>query len=108
MRCINQRFFFAQSKVYSKSLPLLARLGGLALEGTGGPLLELGGSLLVSGSCDVCHYVQLLIKKEKMLSFTVYSTVRNHTLLQLYWLLALNKGLSTHTTSPFHSIIKLK
>jgi len=40
---------------------LLARLGGLALEGASGPLLELGGCLLVSGSCNVCHFVQLLI-----------------------------------------------
>merc|ERR1712142_827530 len=35
---------------------LLARLGGLALEGAGGPLLELGWGLLVGGSCNVCHF----------------------------------------------------
>ena len=55
--------------MYAKSLPLLARLGGLALEGAGGPLLELGGCLLVSGSCNVCHFVQVLTKKEKKVSF---------------------------------------
>ena len=44
--------------------PLLAWLGGLALEGASGPLLELGRGLLVNGSCDVCHFDEFLPKGE--------------------------------------------
>ena len=46
--------------------PLLARLGGAALEGTGGPLLELWRSLLLG---RVCHFMLKKIIKYRCICF---------------------------------------
>lgn len=66
-------------------VPLLAGFWGFALEGTSGPLLELGRGLLVGGNCNACvgHLLSTERKTEFVLVF-MCKTFPQHLTSKLY------------------------
>lgn len=52
-------------RVHAELSPLLAWFGSLALEGAGGPLLELGRGLLVGGGSNGCVGHLFFVSYEK-------------------------------------------